>query len=124
MHCESEAAKTEPTFLREARRRLHSSIYRSDKTLAIFLGRPPMMMWRYSDRRLPLDLRDDILTSDDPAVFNDAVSRLNPAGWNTFGKIYPASFIRLRCQHAVYKERLLEQSLAGEKDNSVVSNLQ
>jgi hypothetical protein len=83
-----------------------------------------MMIWRYSDRRLPLDLSDEVLTSDDPDVFNDAVSRLNPAGWNTQGKIYPASFVRLRCQHAVYKERLLEQSLAGEKDNSVVSNLE
>jgi len=124
MHCESENAKFEPAFLREARRRFHAATYRSDKTLAVFLGRPPMMAWRYSDRRQPLDISDDALVSDNPEILDQAIARLDSAGWNTDGKMYPASFVRLRCQHAVYKERLLEQSLAGEKDSDVVRNLQ
>jgi hypothetical protein len=124
MHCESETTKSEPVFLREARRRLHASIYRCDKTIAIFLGRPPMMIWRYSDRRLPLDISEEAVTSDDAEVYHDAVSRLNSAGWNTDGKIYPASHNRIRSQHAVFKERLMEQTLAGEKDSDVVANLE
>jgi hypothetical protein len=124
MHCESENAKSEPMFLREIRRRIHASVYRSDKTLAVFFGRPPLMFWRYSDRRMPLDISDDALCSDDPEVLNEAISRLDSAGWNTDGKIYSASIIRVRCQQAVCKERLLEQSLAGEKDSDVVGNLQ
>jgi hypothetical protein len=83
-----------------------------------------MMLWRYSDRRLLLDISDEDLCSDDPDLFNEAVSRLNSGGWNTDGNIYPASYVRLRCQHAVYKERLLEQSLAGEKDSDIIDNLQ
>lgn len=82
-----------------------------------------MMVWRYSDRRLPLDLADEVITSDDPEVFREAVSKLSPSGWNTEGKINRSSYHRLHCQQAVYKERLLEQSLAGEKDSDVVANL-
>ncbi|KAH8731519.1 hypothetical protein GQ44DRAFT_604373 [Phaeosphaeriaceae sp. PMI808] len=124
MHCESENLNSEPVFLREARRRIYASVYRSDKTLAIFFGRPPMMAWRYSDRRQLLDIGVEELCSDDPEVLNKAVSKLDHTGWNTEGKVYQASFIRLRCQHGVYTERLLEQSLAGEKDSDVVHNLQ
>jgi hypothetical protein len=124
MHCESENTKSEPIFIREARRRIYSAVYRSDKTLAIFFGRPPMMAWRYSDRRQILDVSDDVVMSDDPQVLQDAISRIDSAGWSTEGKVHPASCLRLRCQHAIYKERLLEQSLAGEKDSDVVLNLQ
>jgi hypothetical protein len=62
--------------------------------------------------------------SYDPDLASQAIARLDSSGWNTDGKIHPVSFIRLRCQHAVYKERLLEQSLAGEKDDDVIRNLQ
>ena len=83
-----------------------------------------MMAWRYSDRRQPLDISCDALCSDDPEVFRYAVSKVDAAGWNTEGMIHSASFTRLRSQHAVFKERLLEQSLAGEKDSDVIQNLQ
>jgi hypothetical protein len=123
MHCESESANNEPIFLREARRRTHAAIYRYDKMLATFFGRPPMMAWRYSDRRQLLDISDDAVTADDPEILNEAISKLDSAGWSTEGKIQSSSFLRLRGQFAVFKERLLEQSLAGEKDGEVILNL-
>lgn len=127
MHCEgefSEGNNGEPLFLRESRRRIYSAVYRSDKTLAVFFGRPPMMGWRYSDRRQQLDISDDAIASDDPAFLDDELAKFDNAGWNTEGKLHPASYCRIRCQLAVYKERILEQSLAGEKDTDVVQNLQ
>jgi hypothetical protein len=124
MHCESENANNEPIFLREARRRMHAAVYRTDKALATFFGRPPMMAWRYSDRRQVLDLSDDAVTADDPDILNEAIAILDSAGWNTEGRVQPSSFIRLRGQFAVFKERLLEQSLGGEKDSDVIHNLQ
>ncbi|KAL6709709.1 hypothetical protein ACN47E_001137 [Coniothyrium glycines] len=127
MHCEGEFtanANGEPFFLRESRRRVYSAVYRSDKTLAMFFGRPSMMGWRYSDRKQLLDISDQAITSDDPSMLNEELSTIDSAGWNTRGHLHPASFIRLRCQYAVFKERLLEQSLAGEKDSNVISNLQ
>ncbi|KAJ4344930.1 hypothetical protein N0V95_006085 [Ascochyta clinopodiicola] len=126
MHCEggyTEREVTEPLFLRESRRRLYSAIYRIDKTLAIFFGRPPMIGWRYSDRKQLLDVSDAVIVSEDPEVINKALSRLDGNGWNTDGHIHPSTCIRLRCQHAVFKERLLEQSLSGEKDSDVADNM-
>ncbi|PSN60516.1 hypothetical protein BS50DRAFT_579053 [Corynespora cassiicola Philippines] len=122
IHCEE--SFEEPFFLQESRRRIYGAAYRSDKTLATFFGRPPMMAWRYSDRKQPLDIDDNIIATDDPEILNAALARLDNHGWNTEGKIWSASFIRLRCQLSVYKEQFLEQSLAGEKDGSVVQNLQ
>ncbi|KAH7077369.1 hypothetical protein FB567DRAFT_535117 [Paraphoma chrysanthemicola] len=124
IHCESENASREPPFLREARRRIHAAIYRSDKTFAIFFGRPPMMAWRYSDRKQMFDVSEEAVCSDDSEDLDRAIAMLDPAGWSKEGKLYPASILRLRTQHAVYKERLLEQSLAGDKDHAVISNLQ
>jgi hypothetical protein len=109
IHCENcnpENSNAEPFFLRELRRRLYCAVYRSDKTLAVFYGRPPMMV------------------SEDAKVLNADLERLDSAGWNMDGKLRPASFSRLRCQLAVFKERLLEQSLAGEKDSDVVRNIE
>ncbi|KAF2854829.1 hypothetical protein T440DRAFT_475911 [Plenodomus tracheiphilus IPT5] len=127
MHCEGEfieGVDKEPLFLRESRRRLYGAVYRSDKTLAVFFGRPPMMGWRYSDRRQQLDVSDEAIASDDPNLLNQQLSRLDSAGWNMDGTIHPASYIRVRCQIAVFKERLLEQSLAGVKDSDVIRNIQ
>ena len=127
MHCEGEfsrGANGEPLFLREARRRMYAAVYRSDKTIAIFFGRPPLMNWRYSDRRQLLDISDDTIACDDLEKVNEEISKLDSTGWNADGQLYPSTHIRLRCQLAVFKERLLEQSLAGEKDSDVVRNLE
>ena len=127
IHCEgsnSEGDNCEPFFMREFRRRLYAAAYRSDKTLAVFYGRPPLMGWRYSDRKMPLDISDEAVVTDDVGMLNAELSKLDSAGWNTEKHLNSATFIRLRCQFAVFKERLLEQSLAGEKDSDVVRNIQ
>ncbi|KAI5377871.1 hypothetical protein J4E82_003251 [Alternaria postmessia] len=126
IHCEAcngDGSNAEPFFMREFRRRLYAAIYRSDKALAVFYGRPPMMGWRYSDRKMLLDISDQAVTSEDPDVLNAELSKLDSAGWNTEGHLHPATFGRMRCQLAVFKERLLEQTLAGEKDSDVVQNV-
>ncbi|KAF2876243.1 hypothetical protein BDV95DRAFT_602247 [Massariosphaeria phaeospora] len=121
IHCEQ---PSEPFFLRESRRRIYAGTYRSDKTLATFFGRPPMMAHRYSDRGQPLDLDDNIIASDDPEVVNEALSRLDHNGWNTNGEIWSASWVRLRWQLSCYKEQFLDQSLAGRTGGDVVHQLQ
>lgn len=121
IHCEQ---TFEPFFLRETRRKLWAAVYRSDKTLATFFGRPPMMSWRYSERKLPLDLSDETIVTSDPEKLNDALSKLDPEGWNIEGKICPTSWIRIRCQLSVLRERMLEQSLSGEPRPDVAQKLQ
>lgn len=117
IHCEE---SFEPFFLRETRRKLFASTYKSDKQLATFFGRPPMMAWKYSNRKMPLDLDDEVVCTSNPDVLDEAISKLDNEGWNTEGKICTASWIRLRFLNCVFKERILEQSLAGEVDDDVV----
>ncbi|KAI4935309.1 uncharacterized protein J4E92_002597 [Alternaria infectoria] len=117
-------SNAEPFFMREFRRRLYAAIYYGDKTLAVFYGRPPMMGWRYSDRKMLLDISDRAMASDDTEVLNAELSKLDSDGWNTECHLHPTTFGRMRCQLAVFKERLLEQSLAGEKDSEVVRNVE
>ncbi|KAF2645998.1 hypothetical protein P280DRAFT_476447 [Massarina eburnea CBS 473.64] len=122
IHCEE--SFDEPIFLREARRRLYAATYRSDKSLADFFGRPPMMNWRYSDRKPPLDLEDHVVVSDDLEALNLAVSKLDANGWNTEGRIIGVSWIRLRAQMSVAKERFLEISLAGRGITDLTQEIQ
>ncbi|KNG49180.1 fungal specific transcription [Stemphylium lycopersici] len=124
IHCEQSHGDSEPFFMREFRRRIYCSIYRSDKTLAVFYGRPPMMAWRYSDRKMLLDISDQAVVSEDATILNQELAKLDSAGWNTDKSLHAATLSRVWCQLAVFKERLLEQSLAGEKDSDVVRNVE
>lgn len=122
IHCEEPF--DEPLFLRESRRRIYAAAYRSDKSLATFFGRPPMMNWRYSDRKPPLDIDDKIVASDDPDVVSEALAKLDANGWNTEGQILPASWIRVRTLTSMIKERILELSLAGQKITGLTEEIQ
>jgi hypothetical protein len=122
VHCEENS--DEPFFLREARRRIYSSVYRSDKTMAIFYGRPPLMSSRYSDRKLPLDLAEEVIVTSNTDILNEALSQLDSNGWNTNGDIWSASWVRMRGHISQFKEKFLEQSLAGKRDADVATKLQ
>jgi hypothetical protein len=119
IHCSDEQSLTEPFFLQQARKRIYVSTYRSDKTLSTFFGRPPMMSDRYSNRSQPLDLDDEVIACDDEEVVREAMTHLDANGWNTDGKIRPNSWIRLRWQMSVVKERFLELSLSGFKIDDI-----
>jgi hypothetical protein len=121
IHCES--GFTEPFFLRESRRRMYAAVYHIEKTISLFLGRPPLMACRYSDRRLPLDLGNTTAWSD-PDTVKAALEKLDEHGWNAEGNIWPTSWLRLRYQNSVVKERVIEQSLAGVADPDVTEKLQ
>jgi hypothetical protein len=99
-------------------------MYRTDKSLADFFGRPPMMHQRYSDRPLPLDIDDEIATSDDHAMLNEVISKLDADGWALDGQIRPASWIRLHAVISRVKDRFLEASLAGRKDVFVIEEIE
>lgn len=126
IHCENAVVhpSDEPLFLRESRRRLYGAVYRTDKSLADFFGRPPMMHRRYSDRPLPLDLDDEIVTSDDPVVVNEAIANLDADGWAVDNQIRPASWVRLRVRLGHVRERFLEASLAGKKDVFMIEEIE
>ncbi|CAI6341435.1 unnamed protein product [Periconia digitata] len=122
IHCEE--SFDEPFFFREARRRVYASVFRSDKTLANFFGRPPMMNWRYSDRPLPLDVDENLLMCDNPDTINAALAKLDNEGWNAEGKIYSISWVRLRAKMSISRERFLEISLSGRRITDLPKEIQ
>ena len=83
-----------------------------------------MMHQRYSDRPLPLDIDDEVAASDDQAMLNEVISKLDADGWASDGQIRPASWIRLDAALGRIKERFLEASLAGRKDGLVVKEIE
>lgn len=121
IHCEE--GFDVPYSLRESRRRIYAAAYRSDKTLATFFGRPQMMACRYSNRKLTLDLDDEVIVTEDPAILDTALALLDSEGWNTDGTIWPTSWIRLRFTMGVFRERVLELSLAGKTDVDLTEKL-
>lgn len=82
-----------------------------------------MMAGRYSNRKLPLDLDDDIIATEDSNILDAALTRLDKDGWNTERAIWPTSWIRLRRNMGVFRERVLELSLAGQTDSDLVHQL-
>ena len=121
LHREPDDGEDIPFFLQECRRRAFAAAYRSDKTLATFLGRPPRIPLRYSDIRPPLDIRDEILVVVDQTL--DAVLlSVDKDGWNTNRKIWPAGFVRLRYIMSAFREEILESCL-GNKGINVIDKL-
>jgi hypothetical protein len=90
IHKESSGSSL-PTFILETRRRVFCSAYTADKTVSTFLGRPLRISKKHTDIKLPLDLSDEDLTSDD-AIFQMACQSLGEDGWNLNGRYYRASW--------------------------------
>lgn len=96
---------------------MYAAAYRSDKSLATYLGRPPRIPKKYSDVKPPLDISDETLVAEDPEL-QKVLSSLDDVGWNSEGKIRPAAFIRLRYIMSAFREEILELSLGAESRES------
>ncbi|KAH7133183.1 hypothetical protein B0J13DRAFT_678251 [Dactylonectria estremocensis] len=122
LHAEPEASQYRPTLLSENRRRLFARVFNIDKVMVSFSGRPPLIGRRYSSTPLPLDLSDEVLLADDEAI-TDAVQNLDAQGWNTEGKLLPATLLRARVMVAFIRDELLEIAL-GRGSQTTLAHLQ
>ncbi|KAJ5210528.1 Transcription factor, partial [Penicillium cf. griseofulvum] len=110
LHRDSKAARNIPEFLLESRRRQFAAAYQLDKSIATFLGRPPRIPWRYADCRMPLDISDEALATDNTALgySHDSVDE---NGWNLQGVVQRSSWIRVRFIITTFRDEILEVSL-------------
>ncbi|KAJ5660607.1 hypothetical protein N7507_007058 [Penicillium longicatenatum] len=99
-----------PFFLREMRRRTMVAAYSIDKSLATFLGRPPLICWRYCDIQMPLDLSWDEIHAE-PAAREAAIANLTSDGWNKEGYIQQGALGRVGLLTSIFREKALELSL-------------
>ena len=113
LHQESTNA---PFFLREMRKRTMIGAYTADKELATFLGRPPLISWRYCDISMPLDLSCEEIAAD-PEVRNAAIANLTPEGWNREGSVKKGAWPRVCLLTSMFREKILDVSLSRKSDN-------
>lgn len=111
LHAEPETLQYRPSLISENRRRLFARVFNIDKVMVSFSGRPPLIGRRYSSTPLPLDLSDGVLFSDDETIAQ-AVQALDARGWNTEGRLYPATLLRARAMIAFIRDELLEVALS------------
>jgi chromatin structure-remodeling complex subunit RSC3/30 len=91
--------------------------YSMDKVLATFLGRPPLISWRYCDIQMPLDLSVEEIFAD-PVVRNAAIARLDEkSGWNLESSLMKGMWPRIALITSVLREKVLELSLSWQLEN-------
>jgi chromatin structure-remodeling complex subunit RSC3/30 len=94
------------------RKRTMVAAYTVDKVLATFLGRPPLISWRYCDIQMPLDLSVEEIFADPP--FRDAAIRKldKHTGWNQEASLMKGAWPRVAFVTSVLREKVLELSLS------------
>ncbi|KAJ5779910.1 hypothetical protein N7457_005070, partial [Penicillium paradoxum] len=106
-----------PFFLSEMRKRTMVAAYTVDKGLATFLGRPPLISWRYCDIQMPLDLSVDEIFAD-LVIRDTAIARLDgKSGWNQESSLKKGAWPRLALISSVLREKVLELSLSWQTEN-------
>ncbi|OQD82260.1 hypothetical protein PENANT_c022G00561 [Penicillium antarcticum] len=101
-----------PFFLAEMRKRTMVAAYTVDKVLATFLGRPPLISWRYCDIQMPLDLSVEEIFAD-PSFRDAAISRLDQrTGWSQEASVMKGAWPRVAFITGVLREKVLELSLS------------
>ncbi|KAF5648974.1 transcription factor [Fusarium sp. NRRL 52700] len=97
----------------EIRSRIGCQVFVVDKFLATFVGRPPLLTRRFCSIRSPLDLEESALLSD-RETFQRSSQLLDQDGWNTDGRIYSSSLLRVRMMIALARDEILEVVLAQD----------
>ncbi|KAF4156224.1 hypothetical protein CNMCM6936_008987 [Aspergillus lentulus] len=119
LHQESTQTDDCPWFLRQWRRVCFASAFYADKSLATFVGRPPLINYRYCTLTPPMDISHEILLAGG-STLTQAISDLDKAGWHVYGTTHPVTLIRLRFLLAIFREEALELALGtGDQDDLV-----
>ncbi|KAJ5183839.1 Transcription factor [Penicillium capsulatum] len=105
-----------PFFLQEMRKRTMIGAHSADKTIATFLGRPPLISWRYCDITMPLDLCCEDIVAE-PEVRDAIIAKLAPDGWNQEGCLKEGAWPRVSLLASMMREKILEVSLSRKSEN-------
>lgn len=110
-----------PFFLTQQRRRMFASAYYHDKSISLYVGRPPRMSYRYCKLEMPLDLTGEqtIMQGDE---LQNALANLDSSGWNTSGTLHRITWARVWFLYSRIREEILEVSL-GSTDADAESRI-
>lgn len=110
-----------PFFLSQQRKKLFSQVYTHDKSISLFVGRPPRLSYRYCKLEMPLDLSGAQLMLQGPEL-QQAIANLDPNGWNTSGNPHRITWNRVWFLYSRIREEILEVSL-GSSDEDVAARI-
>lgn len=85
LHQKTKASEQIPFFLAELRKRAFTQAYFQEIGLAVVLGRPPRLSYRYCTVEGPLDLTEDQLVQTGADLTATLASALDDGGYNTAG---------------------------------------
>ena len=112
LHREPESRSGKVNIRSEVRRRIYSTVFSIDKTLASFTGRPPFLSHRYASCPMPLDLDDETFFLPEEERLK-VIAKLKPNGWNAEGRITSTTYIRVNMCLAMIRDEILEISLGS-----------
>lgn len=118
LHAEPGTSHYKPNLCLENKRRLFAYCFNIDKVIVAFTGRPPLLSGRYCSTPLPLDLSDEDLMADEETL-QSVVESLDENGWNTRGKVYPATLLRARVMCSYIQDEILELALSPRPKTSL-----
>lgn len=107
IHRESNHAGKIPFFLSECRRRTFAAAYHVDKLICTFFERPPRILRRFSDCKMPLDLLDNEVLADANKTEQTGL-QLGPEGWSPTPRFTSSTWARIRYVLGVFREEILE----------------
>lgn len=119
IHREAVIALQTPFFLAEVRRRTFVKSYYLSISLSSLVSRPPRILRRYSDCKMPLNLANEEIFLD-ALQLEQAIGKLTPDGWNTESRYFPTSCIRLRFMAAEVREAVLESEFRPLTQENIV----
>lgn len=99
-----------PFFLKQLRRGCFTAAFFVDKCVATFVGRPPLINYRYCSLTLPIDVDDDVLFFS-KAIEHDVLQLVDKNGWDKNGIPRRPGINRIRFQLSVCREEILELAL-------------
>jgi hypothetical protein len=109
-----------PSIAAEARKRVFAAVFRMDKGVATFTGRPPLFSRRYTTpQSLPLDVSDEALLAGGE-ILASAIASLDENGFNTDGKIYSPTILRARTLLALVRDEILEIALGSNEPDDIL----
>lgn len=107
----SSSAPQDRSICVQIRRRIYASVYKSDKVLAMFTGRPPLLSKRHATTPLPIDMSDEELLGD------VAPGQVDLHGWSIDGKILISTMLRARTMIMQVAEDILDIALCRSSYN-------
>lgn len=110
LHLPANEAESRSALYRELRSQALSGTFSLDKTIATFVGRPPLLSRRYISANEILDVPAEKLVSE--SSIEELEKEVDRNGWNVGGKLLPSTQRRAIYRLNHFRDEILELSLS------------